>query len=888
LAFKVARMGLRGKLLSMAGILVVLCFGTASILLINQARNTIDAQATDYATVTSRSYANQLKSSYDAGLDSARALGQTMEWYIASTNGANSREDVIAMLKHLADSNPNLVGVYVGFEPNAFDNQDANYRTSNGYDAADPAKLKAYNEEVAAKPQLAGHDPSGRFVPYWNRIGGQLNLTPLTDYDKVGAGDYYQIPKQRNKESVIDPYLYQGALLTSLVVPIRDSSGKFAGIAGVDLDLYPMVKSLASVKLYDTGYLSVVSNNGSYVSHPNPMVVGYSSLNKIDVDTPTKALTDSSSSLAAVAKSSDGASLKLLAEAQSGKEMAAQMEKVVGDVKAGKEGQFEETIGGKPTINFYTPIAIGTTGTPWSVVVSVPTEEVAAPINRMVQTGVLVTFTAIVLIVGLLGFIITRSLRPLAGLTQAAKAVAQGDLDQKIVVTGTDEISRIAQGFEDVVSYARTMAGAAERISQGDLSQTVRPRSEKDTLGVAFQRMIGNLRDMVGSVSSSARALAQASDQLSSASEQAGAATDQIATTIQQVARGNQDQSSAVQDTTESVEQLSKAIDQIARGSQEQAKSVQKAAASVAQLNTSVVQAAAASKQVSAAAQQAHLAATSGGETVKKTAQGMVAIKTSTSTVASRIQELEGYSEQIGSIVEAIDDIAEQTNLLALNAAIEAARAGEHGRGFAVVADEVRKLAERSSRETKQIADLISHVQKGTREAVAATEQGAREVESGFQLAEQAGKALGDILAAAQDAARQAENIAQAVSGMEAASQQVVTIMDSVSAVVEESTATTQEMAASSQQVTGAIEKVAAVSEETSAAAEEVSASTEEMSAQVEEVVALSQNLAQMAQQLQEAVSQFQTGESAEPIQRRRKDDWQGAALNGTQAVRSL
>jgi methyl-accepting chemotaxis protein len=449
----------------------------------------------------------------------------------------------------------------------------------------------------------------------------------------------------------------------------------------------------------------------------------------------------------------------------------------------------------------------------------------------------------------------------LSRLVESARAIAGGDLTRGLVITSQevnvrsgDEIGDMATSFNEMI---------------GRLRET----------GEVFGHMTAGLRSAVGQIAENATQLASASAQLSSASEQAGAATQQISTTIQEVARGNQDQSASVQETTTSVEQLSRAIDQIARGAQDQSLSVQKASDSVAQLSSSIAQVASLSQVVRSTTEQSRVAATSGGESVQKTRKGMAAIKESTNSVGMRIQELQNHSEQIGTIVEAIDDIAEQTNLLALNAAIEAARAGEHGRGFAVVADEVRKLAERSSRETKQIADLITQVQKGTHEAVVAMEQGNREVDLGLRLAEEAGEALQSILSGAQVAANQVGQIATAVQQMEVASQEVVNLMDSVSAVVEESTAATEKMAASSSHVTGAIEKVAAVSEETSASAEEVSASTEEMSAQVEEMVAQAQGLSRMAEELHAIVAQFKTGEDSrnetDVTMRRRNDDWE-------------
>jgi len=207
------RLGLRGRLLAIVGAIVVICLGLSSAVLIVQAKTTIDRQATDYSAAVGEKYANLYKSKYEVAADGARSFAQTMEWYVASPNGSNSRDGVNLMLKHLLASNPSMLGVYVGFEPNAFDGKDTNYQTKHSADGADPAELKAYEAEIAADPKLAGQDQTGRFVPYWNRIGGKDNLTPLIFYDKPGDGDYYLLPKSLNHETVIDPYLfYQGSI----------------------------------------------------------------------------------------------------------------------------------------------------------------------------------------------------------------------------------------------------------------------------------------------------------------------------------------------------------------------------------------------------------------------------------------------------------------------------------------------------------------------------------------------------------------------------------------------------------------------------------------------------------------------------------------------------
>jgi len=183
-----------------------------------------------------------------------------------------------------------------------------------------------------------------------------------------------------------------------------------------------------------------------------------------------------------------------------------------------------------------------------------------------------------------------------------------------------------------------------------------------------------------------------------------------------------------------------------------------------------------------------------------------------------------------------IDDIAEQTNLLALNAAIEAARAGEHGKGFAVVADEVRKLAERSSKATKEIADLITNIQKLTAVAVTAMEKSSVEVEQGSALAIDAGNALVEIMGTVEETYHQIQNISAAAEQISAGSREVVQAIDNVSAITEENSALTQQLASAREQVDISMRNVASVCEQSSASAEKVSSSTEEVAGSIKEI----------------------------------------------------
>ena len=407
------------------------------------------------------------------------------------------------------------------------------------------------------------------------------------------------------------------------------------------------------------------------------------------------------------------------------------------------------------------------------------------------------------------------------------------------------------------VCLLATSMGEAER---GDLSQNITQECGSDELGDlagSYNRMIKNMRNLIDEVMTTGTQVSGTSKELAQNAEQATRATEQVAGAMGELASGSSQVQGNIQTTADLLGQLNESINQINKGAQVQASSVNEASMTIGQMAHSITEVDKMAQDLSSITEETNEVANKGKEAVEKTLNEMEMIKDSVFQAAGQIKSLGEQSSHIGQIIQVIDDIADQTNLLALNAAIEAARAGEHGKGFAVVADEVRKLAERSGKATKEIAELITTIQKGTEKAVQAMEKDTQEVEIGSKLAHDAAQALAEIISMINKATEQIHKISGAADILSEGSTKAVEAIDSVAGITEENLAATDEMTTNSRQVINSVDSIFKLAEGTTETTQAVSASAQELTASSEEVAAFANKLADLSEKLKTSISVF-------------------------------
>ncbi len=420
-------------------------------------------------------------------------------------------------------------------------------------------------------------------------------------------------------------------------------------------------------------------------------------------------------------------------------------------------------------IDIASPIAGGTLGT---VHVGLNMTLINSNIRDLLYKIIIVGASALIFLSLFTMWRATRIVAPVKDLMRIADALGRGDLTKKANVKTGDELGQLSETFNRTIDRLQGLVqtetdrdkmqhqvmdllSVVSTAAEGDL--TIKAEVTADALGSvadAFNLMIAGLTTLVSQASNVASEIQRS--------------TNDILSSADRMRIGAEQQASQIHNASEAVNAMSLTTQRMAEN-------------------------AGAATQTSVKATQA---AVKGGAAVSETIKGMQRIRATVQSTGKKIKGLGERSLEIGAIIEVINEIATQTNLLALNAAIEAARAGEQGKGFAVVADEVRKLAERAARATKDITGLIKGIQVETSEAVTVMEEGTREVEEGTKLADQAGAALREIEQIVKQTSTLMTDITRAAADQVKSTESVVHTMGNISQLTQETAHGVQETVA--------------------------------------------------------------------------------------------
>ena len=626
-------------------------------------RNVALEDAQEFVAATSGKVALDVRIEMEKGMTAARTLGLAVAGMDREREGA--RKSALGMLESVLRQTPFALSTWLAFEPNAFDGRDGEFAGKDGF------------------------LPTGRFTTTLLKSGADVKRSfDMTEeiLRTPGVGDWYILPVNSGKETIVEPFLYSYTgdpkdemMITSVCFPVK-IDGRVAGVVGLDVDLQTIQQLVGSIRVMKTGAAALFSNEGMYVASRNKDLAG-----KYFVET--------------------------------AKDRLRNVDRIMEGIRKGELFSVQDramAVEGE-TLKVHTPLYFGESEAPWSLVVTVPMDEITEESNLLLRNIILAALAGLLLLGIGIYWIVGSIARPVVAVSKQLSKLAALDFrkeDSTLSVNRDDEI--------------------------GDMMK-------------ALASMRNAVASMVASLRKESEAVSGSSQSLAAISEETVASMDQVTHSVEQVASLTESNAAALEETNAGVEEVSASANQSAKAATEGA------------------DAASRSRNDSEAAV----------EKVRKVVEEIRKVEAMTEQTRQDMNRAGESVKSIADFVTTIGQIADQTNLLALNAAIEAARAGDAGRGFAVVADEVRKLAEQSNEAAREVAGLIGSLQKDAAQSVESVQKVDVIVEQTTIEAADAEKSLEASLRSVGEISDLMQSLAAAAQEMAASSQEMSGGVDS-------------------------------------------------------------------------------------------------------------